>query len=102
VIVDEHISYGTMVNREVGPMEYATHRGDFALCNGRVAPVANGFGAKLKRPARRLTGALEAQRHREVDREIARLLAASGGRITDSLEREIMQKVLASDWSLPQ
>jgi hypothetical protein len=29
-------------------------------------------------------------------------VAASGGRITDSLEREIMQKVLASDWSLPQ
>ncbi len=83
-------------------MEYTTHRGDFALCGGRAAPVANGFGAKLKRLARRLTGALEAQRHREVDREIARLLAASGGRITDSLEREIMQKVLASDWSLPQ
>jgi hypothetical protein len=101
-MADEHISYGTMVNREVGPMEYTTHRGDFALCSGRAAPVANGFGAKLKRLARRLTGALEAQRQREVDREIARLLAASGGRITDSLEREIMQKVLASDWSLPQ
>jgi hypothetical protein len=52
--------------------------------------------------ARRLTHALEAQRRSEVDREIARLLARSGGRLTDSLEREIMQKVFASDWSLPQ
>jgi hypothetical protein len=90
-----------MVNREVGPMEYTTHRADFALRSRRAAPVAS-FGAKLKRLARRLTGALEAQRQREVEREIARLVAASGGRITDSLEREIMQKVLASDWSLPQ
>jgi hypothetical protein len=49
-----------------------------------------------------VTGALEAQRRREVDREIGRLLARSGGRITDSMEREIMQKVFASDWSLPQ
>jgi hypothetical protein len=29
-------------------------------------------------------------------------LARSGGRITDSMEREIMQKALAADWSLPQ
>ena len=56
------------------------------------APVANGVGAKLKRLARRLTGALAAQRQREVDREIARLLARSGGRITDSMEREMMRE----------
>jgi hypothetical protein len=52
--------------------------------------------------ARRLSNALAAQRRSEVDRGIARLLAQSGGRLTDSLEREIMQKVFASDWSLPQ
>ena len=79
-----------------------THSGDFGLPGARTAPVANGVGAKLERLARRLTGALEARRRSEVDREIARLLAQSGGRLTDSLEREIMQKVFASDWSLPQ
>ena len=83
-------------------MASATHNGDFGLCGARTAPVANGVGAKLKRLARRLTHALEAQRRTEVDREIARLLAQSGGRLTDSLEREIMRKVFASDWSLPQ
>jgi hypothetical protein len=73
------------------------------VCVDRTAPVPNGVGARLNRLARRLTDALvEAQRRRDVDREIARLLAQSGGRLTDSLEREIMQKVFASDWSLPQ
>ncbi len=100
-MADEHISYRAMVNDEVGPMAYATHSGDCGLCSGRTAPVANGVGARLKRLVRRLTGALEAQRRREADREIGRLLARSGGRITDSMEREIMQKVLASD-CLPQ
>jgi hypothetical protein len=79
-----------------------THSGDFGLSGARTAPVANGVGAKLERLARRLTGALEARRRSEVDREIAHLLEQSGGRLTDSLEREIMQKVFASDWSLPQ
>ena len=83
-------------------MAYTVHSGDFGVCTDRTAPVANGVGAKLKRLARRLTDALAAQRQREVDREIARVLARSGGRITDSMEREIMRKALGSDWSLPQ
>jgi hypothetical protein len=101
-MADEHISYKAMLNDEVGSMTYTTHSADCGLCSGRTAPVANGIGAKLKRLARRLTDGLAAQRRRELDREIARLLAQSGGRITDSMEREIMQKVFASDWSLPQ
>ena len=73
-----------------------SHSGDSDLCGDRAAPAANGVGAKLRRLARRLTDALEAQRLREVDREIARLLARSGGRITDSMEREIMRIALES------
>jgi len=83
-------------------MASATRSGDFGLCGARTAPVANGVGAKLARVARRLSEALAQQRQSEVDREVARVLARSGGRITDSMEREIMQKVFASDWSLPQ
>jgi hypothetical protein len=83
-------------------MGYATHSRDFGLCTDHTTPVANGIGAKLARLGRRLTNALGQQRQREVDREIARVLARSGGRITDSMEREMMQKALASDWSLPQ
>jgi hypothetical protein len=91
-----------MVNDEVASMAYVTHSGNFGLCGDHAAPVANGLGAKLKRLARRLSFALEAQRRSEDDHQIARLLAQSGGRLTDSLEREIMHKVFASDWSLPQ
>ena len=83
-------------------MAHTTPSGDFGLCSDRATPDANGVGARLKRLARRVTDALAAQRRREADREIGRLLARSGGRITDSMEREIMQKVFASDWSLPQ
>jgi hypothetical protein len=73
------------------------------VCGDRATPVANGVGAKLKRLARLLTtDALEAPRRTEIDREAARLLAQSGGRLTDSMEREIFRKVFASDWSLPQ
>jgi hypothetical protein len=82
-------------------MAYVTHSGKFGLCGDRSPPVANGVGAKLKRLARRLSFALEAPRPTEVDGEIARLLARSGGRLTDSMEREIFRKVFASDWSLP-
>jgi hypothetical protein len=57
--------------------------------------------ARSTRRARRLTDALASPRQSAVDGEIARVLAASGGHITDSMEREIMQKLLGSDWSLP-
>jgi hypothetical protein len=83
-------------------MGYAMHSRDFGLCSDRTAPVAKGIGATLARLAGRLTGALAQQRQNEVDREFARVLARSGGRITDSMEREMMRKALESDWSLPQ
>jgi hypothetical protein len=72
------------------------------VCVDRASPVANGVSLSLRRLVRRLSFALAAQRRSQVDCEIARLLAQSGGRLTDSLEREIMQKVFASDWNLPQ
>ena len=82
-------------------MAFTTHCDNFVPPGDRAAPVANGIGAKLKRVARRLADAFDTQRQREVDREIARFMARSGGRITDSMEREIMRRALASDWTLP-
>ena len=83
-------------------MDATAHGRDFGLSGDRMAPVANGIGAKLARLVRRLSDAPAAQRQREVDREIALVLARSGGRITDSMEREMMEKALVSDWRLPQ
>ena len=82
-------------------MAYTTHSGEFGLCSDGRAPVASSVSAKLARLARRLAHTLAAQRQREVDREISRILASSGGPMTDSMEREIMRKAMASDWSLP-
>jgi hypothetical protein len=101
-MADEDISYRTMVNDEGNVMAYAAHSKDFGLSGDRAAPVSSGIGAKLVRLARLLTDASAAQRRREVDREIALLLARSGGRITDSMEREMMEKALISDWRLPE
>jgi hypothetical protein len=91
-----------MVNREVGSMEHTTHCGDFAVCSDGMAPVANGIGSKLARLGRRLTDALAQHRQRDLDREVGAVFARSGGRIMESMEREIMRRVLASDWSPPQ
>ncbi len=82
-------------------MACMTHHGDFRRLSVRTAPV-DSVAAKLRILVRRAANALAAQRRSGVDREIARLLANSGGHFTDSLEREIMRKALGSDWSLPQ
>jgi len=48
---------------------------------------------------RRVFEAFMASRQRDVDRQVARLLAGrSGGHLTDSLEREISQHLLTSGW----
>lgn len=48
---------------------------------------------------RRILDSLSAWDQKQKVREIERLLARSGGRFTDSLERRIMQRATASDWS---
>ena len=83
-------------------MSCTTHTGDFGLPGGRTARIANSIGARLARLVHRLSGVPLAQRQRQVDREIAGLLARSGGRLTDSMERAMMEKALGSDWSPPQ
>jgi hypothetical protein len=101
-MVHEDISYLAMVNDKGAMMSCTTHTGDFGLSGARTAPATNGIGAKLARLVRRLSDVSAAQRQRQVDREMAGLLAGSGGRLTDSIEREMMEKALASDWTLPQ
>jgi len=83
-------------------MSCTTHTGDFGLSGDRTARVANSIGARLARLVHRLSDVPLLQRQRRVDREIAGLLARSGGRLTDSMEREMMEKALGSDWSPPQ
>ena len=83
-------------------MAYVTHSGNFGPHGHRWAQFANGVGAKLKRLARRLTDGVDAPGWTEIDRRMARLMAQSGGRLTDSMEREVFLKAFASDWSRTQ
>ena len=99
--VESGPSSGAIVRRKTGVFG-ALWRSPRVFATGQAPlPGEEGLGGKLKRLARRVADALAGRRHRQVDREIARLLAQSGGRITDSMEREIMRKVFGSDWSLP-
>jgi hypothetical protein len=49
---------------------------------------------------RRILNRLSAWDKKQKEREIERLIARSGGRFTDELERRIMQREMASDWSV--
>ena len=60
--------------------------------------VLIGDGSMRKTPIfRRILNFLSAWDQKQKDREIGRLIASSGGRFTDELERRIMQRDKASD-----
>ena len=82
-------------------MATITHGAVLTLYGDLAASVANAVGSGLKKVGRRLNEAFEAPRRREIDRKIARVLALSGGRLTDSVEREIARTLLESDQHLP-
>ena len=49
---------------------------------------------------RRIVRAMVESRQRQTDREIARFLARSGGRLTDDMERRLTQHLLSRDWTI--
>ena len=48
---------------------------------------------------RRIFGAIFETRQEQIEREVARFVARSGGRITDDIERQIMQHFFTSNWN---
>jgi hypothetical protein len=81
-------------------MSYATHRRD----SGSFVSTTPGKDEALRRRAgilRRIFDAFMESRQRDVDRQIARFLAARSARtLTDDLEREISQRLSTSNWSV--
>jgi MFS family permease len=49
---------------------------------------------------RRILGFLSTWDQKQKDEEIGRMIARSGGRLTDELERRIIERAMASDWSV--
>jgi hypothetical protein len=80
-------------------MSYLPRHRDF----GPLAqPAVAGKREVAQKPSmlRRVFDAFMGWPQRDVDRQIAGFLAArSGGRLTDSLEREIAQHLLTSGWN---
>jgi hypothetical protein len=76
-------------------MAYATDHPEFT----RYAPT--GHSAGHRRLLGRVYDAIQASRQRHADRDIAAYIARSGGRLTDSVEREMMERVSRSAFGAP-
>ena len=72
-------------------MTYSPRIKDFAPA---VPPVAPRQGL-----LRRALDAVFESRRRSAERDIARLVARSGGRLTDDIERRITDRLINSDWN---
>ena len=81
-------------------MSYAAHRKDFGPLVGQAPRKTE----EVRKPAgilRRIHDAFIQSRQRDVDRQIARFIAARSARsLTDDLEREISQRLSTSNWSV--
>jgi hypothetical protein len=71
--------------------DLAAYVGDPPRRKSRVGILRRVFGALLK--------AMEESRQKQTEQEIANFVALRGGPLTDDLEREMMRRLLASDWS---
>jgi len=72
-------------------MAYATDHLEFTRYYDPAARVAGRPGV-----LRRMADALIQWRQRKADRDIAAYIERSGGRLTDSIERELMERVSRS------
>jgi hypothetical protein len=83
-------------------MTYAAHRKDFAPYLGHdtrtKSPVASAKGGSLRRFFAAVFTAISESRRRQVEQELARFVVRRGGRITDDLERQMMQFLMTSEW----
>jgi hypothetical protein len=83
-------------------MTYAANYGDFGsrirdTDSAKSSPDANKPGI-----LRRVFGVIFETRQEQIEREVAGFVARSGGRITDDIERKIMQRFFTSNWNAQQ
>ena len=82
-------------------MSYTAHHKNLAAYVGDSARrnVTVNRGGILRRTFGALLYAMEKSRQKQTEREIENFVASRGGPLTDDLEREMMRRLLASDWS---
>ena len=79
-------------------MSSVTHHLDFHFFGPAKTCPSSGGGARKPGLLRRIIDAVFESDRRRIDREIASMLARSGGRFTDSMEREMFQRQYKSNW----
>ena len=80
-------------------MTYAAHHEEILRsCNHNPAAARS---AVVKRGGiwRRIFDAVYESRRKHAERDIARFVGRSGGRITDDVEFQITQRLLTGDWT---
>ena len=80
-------------------MTYAAHHEEFSHYADRKSAPARG-AANSAGVLRRVFDAVFESRQRQADKQIARFIANAGGRLTDDIERRMMQRLTTSDWSV--
>ena len=83
-------------------MTYAAHHGDFIPYFPYQTSTGSNAVTNKAGVLRRIFDAIFESRQKQVDREITRFLARSGGRFTDDIEREMMQRLLTGNWNAHQ
>jgi hypothetical protein len=79
-------------------MAYAAHYRDLVPCfRDKASPRRSDAVASKAGVLRRIFDAIIEPRHKQADRDITRLLARSGGRLTDDIEREMTQRLLTGN-----
>jgi hypothetical protein len=79
-------------------MTYAAHHRDFAPYFRDHASTGRNADAGNAGVLRRIFNAIFDSRQKQADRDIARFLARSCGRLTDDMEREMTQRLLTGNW----
>ena len=82
-------------------MTYAANYRDFGSYFRDKDSTKSSPDASKPGMLRRIFGAIFETRQEQIEREVARFVARSGGRITDDIERQIMQHFFASNWNAP-
>jgi hypothetical protein len=83
-------------------MTYAAHHRDFVPYFGDKASTRSNAVANKDGVLRRIFEAIFESRQKQIDRDITRYLARSVGRLTDEIEREMTQRLLAGNWNARQ
>ena len=81
-------------------MASAAHHSHLAHYFTQEASLESNTNAKKPGLLWRIFDAIVESRQKSANREIALRLARSGGRITDSIEREIAQSLLKGNWKV--